>query len=80
MSQKPSLPESRHCPTCGNSQSFSDSQSTIVDVFAVEDQVVVRWSVRVNTSEKQSRDSDSNRGERFTALSQFIALVDGKRG
>src|SRR6266446_8697812 len=57
---------------------FSDTQSTIDDVFAAEDKVVVRWSIRGNTSENQSRDSRTPTSASRWALLLSIASSMGR--
>ena len=57
---------------------FSDSQSTIDDVFAAEDKVVVRWSIRGKYI-GEPRTGFPNPGEHFAMGAVAIyRLVDGK--
>ena len=57
---------------------FSDSQSTIDDVFAAEDKVVVRWSISGKYI-GEPRPGFPNPGERFAmGLIAIYRFVDGK--
>ena len=57
---------------------FADSQSTIDDVFAAEDRVVVRWSIRGKYI-GEPKPGFPNPGERFAMGAVAIyRFVDGK--
>jgi predicted ester cyclase len=57
---------------------FSDSQSTIDDVFAAEDKVVVRWSISGKYIGER-KPGFPNPGERFAmGLIAIHRFVDGK--